>query len=108
MRGHDTSLTHGHSTRISLTKKTPGKTSPASYKKTAECTYSSLGGHSGEGSVSASGFFPHEAAMKAVNAALMLRKTAERKVRRVFIDFLLCVAQRCKSAAAVSGRAAFV
>jgi len=45
-----------------------------------------LGGHSGEGSVSASGFRPQDNATKTLNAALMPRKIYERKDRLVFMD----------------------
>jgi len=45
----------------------------------------SFGGHSGDGSVSASGFFPHETVTRAVITALKLSNTYERKFLLVFI-----------------------
>jgi type 1 glutamine amidotransferase len=58
-------------------KKTPWK--PRRLEK-GRVFYSSLGGHSGEGSVSASGFFPQEAAAIVANAKLKARKIFERKL----------------------------
>jgi hypothetical protein len=55
---------------------------PASYPLPSHYCF---GGHSGEGSVAASGFFPQEVARRAVRAALMQRKIWEIKFLLVSI-----------------------
>ena len=57
----------------------------------------SLGGHSGEGSVCASGFLPQEAANMAAMNALMPSAIFERKFRLVFIGspFVGCRNSEC-------------